>query len=162
MAWDSSALFIGVKVVDDTHQLSCGSYFPGPSACRDGDSVEVVITDAARTTVIRTLVFSVWRDEHATHHLGGPSENPTEAAITRYDCLGNCMGTTIYEIMIPATCVGFDSLAAGAQLGVGLRINDGDTRAGQGGQKGWSGWGVPSTYPRGPYRSGECGLVNLV
>ena len=45
------------------------------------------------------------------------------------------------------------------QLGVGICVNDGDTEAGQGGQKGWSGWGPYSAvYGK---NAEECGLVTL-
>ena len=46
-----------------------------------------------------------------------------------------------------------------AQAGIGLTMNDGDTEAGQGGQKAWSGWGPYSAvYGK---NAEECGLVTL-
>jgi len=48
---------------------------------------------------------------------------------------------TTYELKFPAACWALTAFAGGEQAGVGLTVNDGDTDAGQGGQKGWSGWG---------------------
>ena len=152
MAFDSSAIYIGLKVVDDTHQLNGLSGW-------NGDSVQVVFADDARSTVTHLYNYAIHESgEHVTHHERGAGG--TEAAITRYDCLGNCVGTTNYELKFPAACWGLDSLASGAQAGVGLTINDGDTEDGQGGQKGWSGWGPYSAvYGK---NAEECGLVTLV
>ena len=152
MAYDSTALYIGLKVVDDTHQLNGLSGW-------NGDSVQVVFANAERSSVTHLYNYAIGMEtgEHVTHHERGPSE--TEAAITRYDCLGNCFGTTNYELKFPAAVWGLDNLASGAQAGIGLTINDGDTEAGQGGQKGWSGWGPYSAvYGK---NAEECGLVTL-
>jgi hypothetical protein len=152
MAYDSSALYIGLKVVDDTHQLNGLSGW-------NGDSVQVVFADDTRSSVTHLYNYAIGSDtgEHVTHHENGPAG--TEAAITRYDCLGNCVGTTNYELKFPAACWGLDALPAGAQAGIGLTVNDGDTEAGQGGQKGWSGWGPYSAvYGK---NAEECGLVTL-
>ena len=68
--------------------------------------------------------------------------------------------TTVYELKFPAACWGIASLSAGNQAGIGLTMNDGDTGAGQGGQKGWSGWGPYScVYGK---NAEETGLVTLV
>ena len=63
------------------------------------------------------------------------------------------------RLKFPAAVWGLDSLPAGAQAGIGLTMNDGDTEAGQGGQKAWSGWGPYSAvYGK---NAEECGLVTL-
>ena len=98
-----------------------------------------------------------------THHQQGPSG--TDAQITRYETAG-CMGAncgvayTTYELMFPAACWGLATFSAGDQAGVGITINDGDLPAGQGGQKGWSGWGPYScVYGK---NAEETGLTTLV
>jgi hypothetical protein len=156
MSWDSQALYMGFKVVDDTHQLTGASGW-------NGDSIQVVMADAARTSVTHLYNYAIAEDASTvTHHESGPAG--TEAQITRYNtagCMGaNCgMATTIYELKFPAACWGLGSFAGGEQAGVGLTINDGDTEAGQGGQKGWSGWGPYSAvYGK---NAEECGLVTL-
>ena len=55
------------------------------------------------------------------------------------------------RLKFPAAVWGLDSLPAGAQAGIGLTMNDGDTEAGQGGQKAWSGWArTPPSTARTP------------
>jgi len=75
------------------------------------------------------------------HHETGPGG--TECVITRYDATATADAATTYEVKIPATAWGLaaDGAQAGMALGIGICVNDGDTDAGQGGQKGWSGWG---------------------
>ena len=66
---------------------------------------------------------------------------------------------TGYEIKVPAASLGLDVLSAGDVIAVGVCVNDGDLDAGQGGQKGWSGWG-PHAAVFGKTPS-ETGLVTL-
>ena len=156
MAWDSTAIYIGLKVIDDTHQLNGASGW-------NGDSVQVVMADATRSSITHLYNYAIAADASTvTHHENGPSG--TEAQITRYDSAG-CMGAacgqayTAYELKFPAACWGIASLSSGDAAGIGLTINDGDTDAGQGGQKGWSGWGPYSAvYGK---NAEECGLVTL-
>ena len=60
---------------------------------------------------------------------------------------------------MPAASLGLDVLSAGDVIAVGVCVNDGDSEAGQGGQKGWSGWG-PHAAVFGKTPS-ETGLVTL-
>ena len=46
------------------------------------------------------------------------------------------------------------------QIGVGICVNDGDLDAGQGGQKGWSGWG-PYAAVFGK-NADRCGIITLL
>ena len=48
---------------------------------------------------------------------------------------------TVYEFKIPVQGLGVDSLPNRMAMGFGMCLNDGDTGAVQGGQKGWTGWG---------------------
>ena len=48
---------------------------------------------------------------------------------------------TVYEFKIPVQGLGVDALSDGMAMGFGMCLNDGDTGAVQGGQKGWTGWG---------------------
>ena len=48
---------------------------------------------------------------------------------------------TVYEFKIPVQGLGVDSLPNRMAMGFGMCLNDGDTEAGEGGQKGWTGWG---------------------
>ena len=134
--WHPTSLFLGVKVIDDSHQLNGASGW-------NGDSVQVVFTDDARTSVTHLYNYA-WDAAGGTivhHHETGPGG--TEAVVTRYDAAGGLDAATTYEIKIPATAWGLaaDGAQAGMTLGIGICVNDGDLDAGQGGQKGWSGWG---------------------
>ena len=60
---------------------------------------------------------------------------------------------------IPARGLGVDSLPDGMQMGFGMCLNDGDTEAGEGGQKGWTGWG-PCSIVYGKV-SPACGLITM-
>ncbi len=130
--WDTTGLYLGAKVIDDTHQLNGASGW-------NGDSMQVVFANAERTEVTHLYNYA-WDAAGGTyvhHHEQGP--DGTEAVVTRYEDVQ----TTTYEVKIPATAWGLaaDGGEAGMTLGIGICINDGDTEAGQGGQKGWSGWG---------------------
>ena len=74
------------------------------------------------------------------HHHSRPcpdANDCTEAAMLRYeDTL-----RTVYEFKIPVQGLGVDSLPNRMAMGFGMCLNDGDTEAVQGGQKGWTGWG---------------------
>ena len=60
---------------------------------------------------------------------------------------------------IPARGLGVDSLPDGMQMGFGMCLNDGDTEAGEGGQKGWTGCG-PCSIVYGKV-SPACGLITM-
>ena len=66
---------------------------------------------------------------------------------------------TIYEIKIPACGLAVGPLSDGMQMGFGMCLNDGDTGAVQGGQKGWTGWG-PCSIVYGKV-SPACGLITM-
>jgi hypothetical protein len=134
--WDPDNLYIGLKVIDDTHQLEGLSGW-------NGDSVQVVFADAARETVTHLYNYAIGvemgADNIVAHHESGPGG--TEAVVSRFEASANFMAFTTYELKFPAAIWGIAAGEAGLQLGIGICANDGDTEAGQGGQKGWSGWG---------------------
>lgn len=100
MSYDTTALFIGLKVVDDTHQLNGASGW-------NGDSVQVVMADATRSSVTHLYNYAIANDAAVvTHHENGPSG--TEAQITRYDSSG-CMGAAC-AVRIQAICRKFEFL----------------------------------------------------
>jgi hypothetical protein len=78
------------------------------------------------------------------------------ASITRDDDTT----TTLYELVFPAASLGLDGYESGMSIGIGVCVNDGDTEEGQGGQRGWSGWG-PYAAVYGKTASAT-GLVTLV
>ena len=155
---DYQAFYIGVKVIDDSHENAAGSGW-------NGDSVQIAFTNSNRDTITHLYNYA-WASsgETITHHeQGHPTTAPdTEASIIREGT------TTTYEIKIPAMAMtaatGGMPWGANARFGVGVAVNDGDSGVdgediGEGGQKGWSGWG-PYTVVYGKTAS-QAGLVTL-
>ena len=92
---------------------------------------------------------------HHQRHRCPDDSDCTEVSMMRYEDIT----TTIYEMKSPACGLGVDSLPDGMQMGFGMCLNDGDTEAGEGGQKGWIGWGACSiVYGK---VSPACGLITM-
>jgi hypothetical protein len=156
-AWDQNALYLGVKVKDDTHQLNGNSGW-------NGDSVQVVFSTKERDSITHLYNYAITNTgEHVAHHERGPGG--TSVTIERDEVTQ----MTGYEVTFPAesidrtvplgACTADPCLDDNSVFAIGITVNDGDTEAGQEGQKGWSGWGPHSAvYGKTP---SECGLVTL-
>ena len=149
-AWDYQNFYLGIKVVDDTHQLNGNSGW-------NGDSVQVVFANEAQDAITHLYNYAESSTgDHIAHHERGPGG--TSVVIER-DEEAQPSPTTGYEITFTASSLGRDSFTAGQVIAVGVCVNDGDQGAGQGGQKGWSGWGPHSAvYGKTP---SQTGLVTL-
>src|SRR5258708_23502154 len=145
--YDADNVYFGFVVTDDYHENAARSAW-------NGDSVQLMIADAARTNQVALYNYA----------LGGietdPDLNNTNNVIVNHEagppCIldGTCLTDAIvqrdtvnkktyYEIKLPAASVGLTApLAAGMQFGLGMAINDGDAGVGQAGQKGWGGLGA--------------------
>ena len=145
-AWDAENLYLGIVVTDDTHQNG--------GAAWNGDSAQIVFANAAQDTVTHLYNYGLAGDDVIIHNERGPGG--TVASITRDDDTT----TTLYELVFPAASLGLDAYESGMSIGVGVCVNDGDTEEGQGGQRGWSGWG-PYAAVYGKTASAT-GLVTLV
>jgi hypothetical protein len=145
-AWDAENLYLGIVVTDDTHQNG--------GAAWNGDSAQIVFANAAQDTVTHLYNYGLAGDDVIIHNERGPGG--TVASITRDDDTT----TTLYELVYPAASLGLDAYESGMSIGVGVCVNDGDTEEGQGGQRGWSGWG-PYAAVYGKTASAT-GLVTLV
>ena len=145
-AWDAENLYLGIVVTDDTHQNG--------GAAWNGDSAQIVFANAAQDTVTHLYNYGLAGDEVIIHNERGPGG--TVASITRDDDTT----TTLYELVFPAASLGLDGYESGMSIGIGVCVNDGDTEEGQGGQRGWSGWG-PYAAVYGQTASAT-GLVTLV
>ena len=145
-AWDAENLYLGIVVTDDTHQNG--------GAAWNGDSAQIVFANAAQDTVTHLYNYGMADGEVIIHNEKGPGG--TVASITRDDDTT----TTLYELVFPAASLGLDAYESGMSIGVGVCVNDGDTEEGQGGQRGWSGWG-PYAAVYGKTASAT-GLVTLV
>jgi hypothetical protein len=121
-------------VTDEYHENSANSAW-------NGDSVQLMIADAARATQVALYNYALGGVETAlgnviVEHEAGPGG--TEAFVTR----NTQTHRTTYEIKLPKSAVGLTNLAPGSQFGLGMAINDGDEAAP--GQGGWGGLGAHS------------------
>jgi len=148
ITYDANNVYFGFIVTDDYHENSANSAW-------NGDSVQLMIADATRTTQVALYNYALGGvEEDATlndpaniivNHEAGPqciadATCLTEAVIKR-DKVNH---KTIYEIKLPMAALGLTSLKDGPQFGLGMAINDGDSGVGQNGQKGWGGLGAHS------------------
>merc|ERR1719223_46194 len=76
--WEPTGLYIGAKVIDDTHQLNGASGW-------NGDSMQVVFANAERTEVthLYNYAWDAAGGSYVHHHEQGP--DGTEAVVTRYE-----------------------------------------------------------------------------
>jgi hypothetical protein len=141
ICYDADNVYFGFVVTDDYHENAANSAW-------NGDSIQLMIADAARTNNVALYNYALSGVEDAlgsviVEHERGPGGDPvcacpTEAVITRNT---NTHKTT-YEIKLPKGALGLTTLKGGPQFGLGMAINDGDAGAGQNGQKGWGGLGA--------------------
>ena len=159
ISYDADNVYFGFVVTDDYHQSSA----TGPDSAWNGDSVQLMIADASRTTQVALYNYALGGVEGATtevyvHHEAGPAANAdcncaTEAVIKR----DSTTHRTTYEIKLPKAALGLTSLGAGTKFGLGMAINDGDELTP--GQKGWGGLGAHSiVFGKSP---SETALITL-
>ncbi|HOB99530.1 MAG TPA: sugar-binding protein [Verrucomicrobiota bacterium] len=154
IAYDADNVFFGFVVTDDYHQNSA----TGVDTAWNGDSVQLMIADAAQATQVALYNYAVSGTDESigevyVHHEAGPGG--TEAFVAR----NTTTKKTTYEIKLPKAALGLTSLVYGTQFGLGMAINDGDDGEGQQGQKGWGGLGAHSiVFGKTP---GETALVTL-
>ena len=172
-AWQPDAFFLGLKIVDDTHE-NVGSGW-------NGDSIQLMFTNAARDETSPKIAFNAGlvddtEDEagrHIRHSENAPCSNQQNSAdencfidtsVIRTECgdrqsTGKCIGITIYEMRFSPSSLGLDVLTPGLKFGFAINANDGDTGPEQAGQKGWSGFG-PYTINFGK-NAPDAGLITL-
>ena len=156
IVYDADNVYFGFVVTDDYHENVSGNAW-------NGDSIQLMIADAARTNQIALYNYAlggyedntgtlIVTDGIITNHEAGPQcitdgTCLTEAVITR----NSATHKTTYEIKLPKAALGLTSLKGGPSFGLGMAINDGDGtlvngiqygQAGQEGQKGWGGLGA--------------------
>jgi hypothetical protein len=158
----------------------------------DGDAAQLMFADSTRTQQIALTDYALGGyEDQSGKFVADPNQpdptNPTivmQEAGTVTDSNCNCPSTavvkrdsvnkkTYYEIQVPAAALGLTApLKAGAQIGLGVCVNDGDgyvdpdtgtiygEGASQQGQKGWGGLG-PHSIVFGKTPS-ETALLTLV
>jgi len=130
-AWDQDALYVYILVVDDEHQNSDSEW--------DGDAVQFVFADAARTA--HTQLYNVALNNAQDGLIIG-NESGTAGGLLDGDLVivrDDGAGTTFYEVRFSPAILGLSGLEADMGIGVGVCVNDGDIDTP--GQCGWSGWG---------------------
>jgi hypothetical protein len=164
--WTPEALYVGVKVFDDTHQ--------NPGSGWNGDVIQIMFTNAARAQyddgasaeidtpggfILYNLGMQASDGSYHLHHEASP-------------CTGKCIdmavarddenNITTYELIFPARALGRESFEMGFEFGLGLGINDGDTGPGQAGQGGWSSPNTPYGLFFGGKQAENNGLASFV
>ena len=155
IAYDSDNVYFGFVVTDDYHENAANSAW-------NGDSIQLMIASANQDQQIALYNYALGGVEGETgdvivmHEAGpatGAEAEPTEAVIKRDEATKR----TTYEIKLPKSTLGLESLELGTQFGLGMAINDGDEDTP--GQKGWGGLGAHSiVFGKSP---SETALVTL-
>jgi hypothetical protein len=131
-AWDAEAIYVYIMVVDDEHEHQSASFW-------DGDAVQLVFADAARTAHTHLYNYALSHAQDAiilgNEMISGDGMTEADVAIVRDDSAG----TTFYEARFVPEILDLASLEAGMSIGIGVCVNDGDLDTP--GQKGWGGWG---------------------
>jgi len=145
IVYDADNVYFGFVVTDDYHENVSRNAW-------NGDSIQLMIADAARTNIVALYNYALGGYENATGTLvdtdstgvsyGGvmvdhenlPNGNPSPGG----DPTCNCPTTafikrdfankkTTYEIKLPVASLGLTGpLGVGTQFGLGMAINDGD------------------------------------
>ena len=141
IVWDSKAVYIGLIVTDDEHEHAAAAGWNG-----DGAQLAFEMS-GKRTAGIQMFLYNIGLDDKAKDILPGAlNENPGGGGIVPGDDIAVVRDEgdkkTYYELRFTAEelQVKGDKFSEGDEFGLGICVNDGDKAAGQGGQKGWSGW----------------------
>lgn len=134
IVYDTENVYFGFVVTDDYHENAANSAW-------NGDSVQLMIANGDRTGQVALYNYALGGVEGnlgnvIVMHEAGPGG--TEAVVTRDEATKR----TTYEIKLPKSSLGLETLGGGTQFGLGMAINDGDQLTP--GQKGWGGLGAHS------------------
>ena len=141
IVWDSKAVYIALIVTDDEHEHAA-------AAAWNGDGAQLAFEmSGKRTAGLQMWLYNIGLDDKAKDILPGAlNEKPGGAGIAPGDDIAVVRDEgekkTYYELRFTAEelKVKGDKFSDGDKFGLGICVNDGDKAAGQGGQKGWSGW----------------------
>ena len=139
IAYDADNVYFAFVVTDDYHENAAASAW-------NGDSIQLMIANANQDEQVALYNYALGGIESElgdiiVNHEAGPASDDTdltEAVITR----NTETKRTTYEIKLPKSTLGLESLELGSQFGLGMAINDGDEDTP--GQKGWGGLGAHS------------------
>ena len=164
IVWDSEAVYIGLIVTDDEHEHAAAPAWNG-----DGAQLAFEMS-GKRSAGLPMFLYNIGLDDKAKDILPGAlNEKPGGGGLVPGDDIAVVRNEgekkTYYELRFTA-----DELQAkgnkfsdGFEFGLGICVNDGDKAAGQGGQKGWSGWYTHSiVFGKNSEHTGLVTLTNEV
>ena len=157
IVWDPDAIYIALSVTDDEHEHADASAWKG-------DGLQLAFEPTGKRDGGLTLfLYNVALRDNGDLIVGNERPNGTPGLAANEDVVivrNENEKETYYEIKIPHESLGLKNpFSESYEFGIGICVNDGDKAAGQGGQKGWSGW-----YPRSIVHgknSENTGLVKL-
>ena len=139
IVWDSDAVYIALSVTDDEHEHAAGQAW-------NGDGAQLAFDMTAERKVgagPQLFLYNMGLDDSAKNLIlgnerthGSPGLADDDVVIVRDEGEKK----TYYELRFPADALKAGEFSDGDAFGLGICVNDGDKGAGQGGQKGWSGW----------------------
>lgn len=142
IVWDTEALYLALSVTDDEHEHVGGNPWEG-----DGAQISFDPT-GERKAGTRIFLYNGGLDNSAKNiiaanlnervHGSAGLDIDEDLAIVRDESAKK----TYYEFRFTAKelQIDGDKFSEGDEVGLDICVNDGDKAAGQGGQKGWSGW----------------------
>ena len=164
IVWNSEAVYLGLIVTDDEHEHAA-------AAAWNGDGAQLAFEmSGKRSAGLPLFLYNIGLDDKAKDILPGAlNEKPGGGGLVPGDDIAVVRNEgekkTYYELRFTA-----DELQAkgnkfsdGFEFGLGICVNDGDKAAGQGGQKGWSGWYTHSiVFGKNSEHTGLVTLTNEV
>ncbi len=139
IVWDPETIYLALSVTDDEHEHVAGQAW-------NGDGAQIAVEPSGDRKAGQTLfLYNAGLNDNATAVIlgnertnGQPGlEVDKDIAIVRNEAENE----TYYEFRFTPDHLGLSgSFKKGDKFGLGICVNDGDKAAGQGGQKGWSGW----------------------
>ncbi len=139
--WDPEAIYLMIAVDDDEHEHAA-------EAAWNGDGAQLAFEmSGKRSPGLPMWLYNVGLDDKAENVLLlALNENPGGAGIVPDEDVAIIRNEdekkTRYELRFTAEelQVKGKKFSEGFEFGLGICVNDGDRKAGQEGQKGWSGW----------------------
>lgn len=140
VVWDEDAVYLALIVTDDDHEHA-------EAAAWNGDGAQLAFEmSGKRSAGLQMWLYNVALDDAAKDVIPDAlNEKPGDDGLIPGDDIAivrnEAEKKTYYELVFTADELqvkgGFEE---GDEFGLGICVNDGDKGAGQGGQKGWSGW----------------------
>lgn len=160
IVWDPDAIYIALSVTDDEHQNSGSAW--------NGDSLQMAFEPTGkRAGALFLYNIALANDAKNLLPVNNERLNGAPGLVAGEDVAivrNENEKETYYEIAITPEDLGLkEPFSEGYEFGLGLCVNDGDKAAGQGGQKGWSGWYPHSiVFGKDPAKTGLVKLTDEV